>query len=476
MLFKLAYKNIISRKSSIVIIVFMAFAVMLLSVSNAIFDSTEHGVKSSFASSFTGDFMIRPKVDFTVSLFGDETPVTGDLTELDFVIPYENIINELNTFSEVQSVVPQITGTAIIEAHEFRTVVTLFGVPGNEYVKTMPSISVVDGAPYVAGEKGLILSDNIASLLQLKVGDEVQFLVSDGPVFRIRAVPLSAIISYSVKNDIFNQFVLIDPDTIRSLMNISATTSSVTNSISEEESNLLESDFDMDSLFADSEDMNGSFIIEDKKEQPVPEVVEPSLVDDNLSWNFIIGRLDESVSPDAFIKKLNTLFVKKGWSVEAVNWRSAAGRTALYLYWIRIIFNIGIFIILIAGFIIVNNTLIINVLDRTREIGTMMAIGAKRRFIALQCMIETFMLTLSAGVIGCIFGQIVTILITKAHIVFHNSLLTQLFGSSALVVSLSPVNLLEMFALCIVLGLIGWCYPVMTAVKINPVVAMQGGK
>lgn len=476
MLFKLAYKNIISRKSSVVIIVFMAFAVMLLSVSNAIFDCTEHGVKSSFASSFTGDFMIRPKVDVTVSLFGDETPVTGDLTELEFVVPYEDIVNELNSYSEVESIVPQITGSAILEAHEFRTVVTLFGVPGKDYVKTMPSISVVEGTPYGAGEKGLMLSEEIASLLQLKVGDEVQFLVSDGPTFRIRAVPLSATISYAVKNDIFSQFVLIDPDTIRSLMNISATSSSVSASISEEESNLLDSDFDMDSLFGDSEDLNGSFILEDKPEQEIAEATEDVQADTNLSWNFIIGKVSNNASPDVFIKKLNKEFVAKGWPVEAVNWRSAAGRTALYLYWIRIIFNIGIFIILIAGFIIVNNTLIINVLDRTREIGTLMAIGAKRKFIALQCMVETFMLTLTSGVIGCIAGQIVAVLITKAHIVFHNSLLTQLFGSSALVVSLSLTNILQMFGLCVILGLLGWCYPVMTALKINPVVAMQGGK
>ncbi len=87
MLLYLAFKNIISKKSSFVIIFFIAFAVMLLVITNAVFDSTEQGVQETFVSSFTGDIVIRPEYKSPLSLFGDETPVTGSLTKLPNLIP-----------------------------------------------------------------------------------------------------------------------------------------------------------------------------------------------------------------------------------------------------------------------------------------------------------------------------------------------------------------------------------------------------
>ena len=187
-------------------------------------------------------------------------------------------------------------------------------------------------------------------------------------------------------------------------------------------------------------------------------------------------RLKDAADAKKTIKKLNRIFRRKGWPVQATDWRHAAGSTALYLHWMRIIFNIGISIVLFAGFIIVNNTLVINVLDRTQEIGTMRAIGAKKRFISLQCMAETFIMTLTSGVIGVLLGAWACHLITKANIVLHNSFLIQLFGGDALQIFVTPLNVAKMFALVIGLGIVGWIYPVINAVRVSPVRAMQGAR
>ena len=101
MLFELAIKNILSRRSSVVIILFMSFAAALLVVSNAIFDSTEKGVQSSFTESFTGDFIIRPHSNIPLSLFGDETPVTGELSTIEKLVPYESIVETLSNNSDI---------------------------------------------------------------------------------------------------------------------------------------------------------------------------------------------------------------------------------------------------------------------------------------------------------------------------------------------------------------------------------------
>ena len=60
MIIRLAVKNIVSRRSSLIIILFITFAIMMFCVANAVFDSTENGVQKTYVSSFTGDILVRP--------------------------------------------------------------------------------------------------------------------------------------------------------------------------------------------------------------------------------------------------------------------------------------------------------------------------------------------------------------------------------------------------------------------------------
>src|SRR5574344_1832050 len=121
----LAFKNCISRKSSLVIILFIAFAVSLLVVTNAVFDSTEHGVQETFVASCTGDFAVFPVAQTPLSVFGDETPVTGALTEVPRVVPFEDIMAAVSAVPGVRVCVPQVSGRALMEKDGVRTPVAL---------------------------------------------------------------------------------------------------------------------------------------------------------------------------------------------------------------------------------------------------------------------------------------------------------------------------------------------------------------
>ena len=488
MILKLAYKNVISRRSSFVIILFVSFAVCLFCTANALFDSTEQGVQENYISSFTGDLMIRPKSNSQLSLFGDETPVTGELTRISTVIPYDDIVETLNSQKQIDNYFSQVSGMAAMEYGSNRFATYVFGVNGDEYLRSMTSIKLLQGSAYTAGQKGVMLCSKAAQKLGVQVGDMVQFIVTDGPYVRIRAAPLTSIFEYNIHNDIFDRFAIADADTVRSLLDIAETTSEQIIEIDEDNTTLLDQDldFDFDSLFEDVSDSevwetqdSYDFVEEGMELEPVSEpqtLDSPEVYVPSSTWNFIVIRLKNAEAAKKTIKKLNHIFRKKGWPVQATDWRHAAGSTALYLHWMRIIFNIGISIVLFAGFIIVNNTLVINVLDRTQEIGTMRAIGAKKRFISLQCMAETFIMTLTSGVIGVLLGEWACHLITKANIVLHNSFLIQLFGGEALQIFVTPGNIAKMFALVIGLGIIGWIYPVINAVRVSPVRAMQGAR
>jgi len=481
LLFKLALKSVISRRSSAIIVLFISFAVCLFCVANAVFDSTEQGVQTNYKASFTGDCIIRPKAKMQQSLFGDETPVTGELTILNTLVPYNEIIDTLENLSEVEAFTAQVSGAVMAERSDGanRIVSYLFGVDGKDYLSLMKSIRIISGAPYEQGQRGVMLCTQVAKKLGVEVGSMVQFVVADGPNFRIRAANVTAIFEYDIYNEIFSRFIIADPFTVRSVMDMSENYNSEDFETDEENTNLfLESD-DFDMLFSDATDFNDALEADFEENDSAAEIKVPDKAletAESTTWNYILIRLKPSVKDSAFIKKINRIFNKKLWPVQATDWRHAAGSTALYLFWMRKIFNIGIMIVLTAGFIIVNNSLIINVLDRTREIGTLRAIGAKKRFISLQCMYENLILAFTSGITGVIAGKICVHFINAAHITLNNSFLIQLFGSEALSVSVTPFNIFKLFILVTILGLLGWIYPVINALKVSPVDAIQGAK
>ena len=109
MFFSLALKNIISRKSSFVIILFITLIFALLFVVNNFFDGTEKGIKASYTESFTGDFIIRPLSKFPISLLGDNTPMTGEYTKLDTVPNYKQIKTILDNNPHISKTTNQLS-------------------------------------------------------------------------------------------------------------------------------------------------------------------------------------------------------------------------------------------------------------------------------------------------------------------------------------------------------------------------------
>ena len=474
MILKLAFRNVISRKSSFVIILFMAFAVMLFCVANAIFDSTEYGVQNTFVSSFTGDLIIRPKSDVQLSLFGDETPITGEFTEIDRIVPYTSVMDSVRQQPFVKAVLGQITGIVRMELGDVREPVFLFGVDGDDYLEIMNSIKITEGGPFLDGERGIMMPRKVAEFWHARIGDVVQFSYSEGPVFRIRAVPVTAILDYESDNTTFSRYALVDAGTLRSLLDLTEAFDVQDINLAKDKTSMLDDDLDWETMFDDVQDSDA--IIEEEKVEEEPETVTPEDYVYGNTWNFLLVRLEDSGKTKETIYNLNKIFKQNDWPVEAVDWRHAAGSSALYLYWLRLIFNAGILVLLIAGFIVVANSLVIKVLDRTKEIGTMRAIGARKRFISKQVLAETFMMTITSGILGILLGILISKIITNAHISFTNDFLIQLFGSNDLRIFVTLSNIIKQGILVVILGIIGWLYPVVAALKVSPVRAMMGAK
>ncbi len=474
MLLRLAFKNIISKKSSTVIVLFIAFAVMSLIMTNAVFDSTENGLKETFTSSFTGDIVIRPVCEGNISLFGDETPVTGELEKTPLLSHYSLLISLLSESPYVKkSFVSMLTGMSLIEFNGNRLPVNLFGIEGKRYIDFMSSLKVIEGIPFEQGEKGLMLTDKMAKKIGAEVGDTIQFTIADGMSVRIRAVPLCAIYQYPQENATLDRIALIDAQTLRSLLDVSNSVASDNIILSQSTESLLSNDIDDffgDDFDIDFEESENLFVENENVFSADNEIA------DSMSWNFIICHTQDGYNTQHVIRNLNRWFKQSEYPVQAVNWRTAAGNTAMYLFILRLILNAGIIIILVAGLIVVNNTLVINILDRTTEIGTMRAIGATKNYIRCECFLETLILAAASGITGCILGCIGCHLFSEAGITFTNSFLVQLFGSGRLVTHVTVANLSKSFLFALFLGCIAWIYPVKIVLGINLVKTMTGAK
>ena len=477
MIFKLALKNIISRKSSIVIVLFIAFAVATLVLTNAIFDSTENGIQETFVSSFTGDLVIRPKNETPLSLLGDETPITGSFMEIPLVSPYEEVSDYLQTVPEIIRINPQVSGMAALDFNGQKFPSVVFGLETDQYLKIMDSIAIKEGRAYNDDEDGMMLSTQIAEKIGAGLGSDIQFVVAEGLTARIRTAPVTGIYSYPVNNSVFDQIVIMNPETARELLGMNSMYDSDDIVLDDDTENLL-SDYDLDSLFDEADDTGAVekvFAQASEEEEAAEPALDLSKAADT-TWNFIVCDVENNKDIPKVIKKLNKKFSKSGWNIEAVNWRNAAGSTAMYLYFLRLILNIGIIVVLFAGFIIINNTLVVNILDRIQEIGTMRAIGTTKLFVSLQCMTETLLLALMAGVLGLLLGSLFSRIVLSMKITFSNAFLIQLFGGNTLVTIVKASNLLKCFCVSLILGMVAWIYPVHTALSTPPVTAMTGAK
>jgi putative ABC transport system permease protein len=113
---------------------------------------------------------------------------------------------------------------------------------------------------------------------------------------------------------------------------------------------------------------------------------------------------------------------------------------------------------LLVGGIGIMNIMLVSVTERTREIGVRKAMGAKRRDILIQFLIEAVILSLFGGVVGLLLGIGIALAIST-------------FAGWAPYISISAIVMALTFSISI--GIFFGLYPANRASKLDPIEALR---
>lgn len=120
-------------------------------------------------------------------------------------------------------------------------------------------------------------------------------------------------------------------------------------------------------------------------------------------------------------------------------------------------------IALVVGGIGIMNMMLITVTQRTREIGLRKTVGAKKKDIIIQFLLEASTITIIGGILGIIIGVIFSALVAIA--------VQQAGYDWSFVISLSSI--LTALFVSIIIGVIFGIYPALRAANLHPIEALR---
>ena len=478
MFFFLAIRNITrNKKSSFIIALFIGVITFLFFIGNSIIGKADQSLRGAFVDSLTGDVVLQRAGELTMNLFGANTPIIDDLFTVPVLPAYDAAMELVSAEAGIAGITSQVSGSAILDILSVREPVLLCGVDAATYFSLFPGIKIEEGRFLEAGEYGAMITMERAQRIEARGGQKPLtgtplLLTSGGNLgFKIREVPLVGIFSYQNPGQFMNEIIITDPQTVRALNSIQVAGSA---EAGEDAQHLLS--VDLDDIFSDAfgfSDTEEEGFTADFLQTWLRESEDESFEQTGGDWNFIILRLEKGRSAVTFIPSLNKKIGTFG--LTAVNWRIAAGSSAILMLLVQALFNAGVFLVSVAGVIATINILLIAVFRRTREIGTLRAIGASDAYIRSLILTENLVISLVAGSAGVLGGFLFIRWINGLGINIPNNLIASLLDGPVLRLEFLPQIGVFSFIIAVILGLAASLYPVETAVRIEPMAAVRRG-
>ena len=162
--------------------------------------------------------------------------------------------------------------------------------------------------------------------------------------------------------------------------------------------------------------------------------------------------------------------------LEVLSWKEIQTDLAMITDYINQIYGMFMVIILAALAFGIVNTMLMSVLERTRELGMLSAIGMNRRRIFVMIMLESIFLSIVGGFAGMAISAAVIGITGKTGInLVKYAEGMEAFGYSANLYPTIGVDFFVMLTIMIVItGILSAIYPARKALQLSPVEALRG--
>ncbi|MFM7184146.1 MAG: ABC transporter permease [Planctomycetota bacterium] len=498
-LVRIALRNLLEHKAKTIIVgAIVAVGIAVLIVGESFTAASAMGVRRLFIDNYTAHVMVSGIADGPISLFGVQSP--GAVQETPVIPDYEKVRAHVEGIPGVAAVTPQISGYARMRYRDYPgwAFSLLFGIEPQSYRRLFDNISFVEGRDLRPGEAGILLStERVAELktqvtaralrdqgkdpaVEIHVGDTIR-LTSFGYIgIKIREVPIVGIFQFKQASEGVGIDLIsyVDVETLRALRGLTLG-SRGGYTLRESETALLAMD-NVEDIFAKGgatiEEAGVSGKLTDRKLRDIlgdTAARQEALKQDVGAWNYLLIKLDNPRQADRLMGGLNDWFVANGLAAHAGTWQAAAGPFSTTADVIRTVFTIAVIILGIVALIIIMNTLVISVLERTGEIGTMRALGARKGFVWRMFLYETLVICVVFGLLGILLSVVAVGIVNLLRVPATNVFLRIIFGGAELHPTVGVVSILVALGVVVMIGFLGNLYPVSIALRIPAVRAMH---
>jgi putative ABC transport system permease protein len=460
---KLAWRTISRRKGRMALIgSLVAFGTFLIVFGGSLSASAGKASRDAIVGNFTGDFIVYSAESKELpSPFAFNTPLP----------PIRNadaVTSALSALASVEGWTWYAQNYGIIEVERKGAKLDLpfifYAVDPVSWQKVFPNVAVTAGSYFGlpdASERGILVSEyqNAQYLenfgITLQPGEKIKLLgVTAGGANTVSSSMVGTFepIHYT---SVFNYINFMDAETYTELYNYTGV-EALPDSFN---AGLAAATADEDSLFAlAGDDSFGKLDL-------------ASLTPRTLSgFTMAAVKLTDHSKADEAIAALEadgTLGIK------VARWDKASGfyaRISLALQAFIFVATALIFLVVIMIFM---NTLIINVVERTAEIGTMRALGAEKRFVRGLFLAETLMLNTAASLAGMILALAALIASGKRGLPLPEMVSQFLIGGGPLPVIIGPIPFIAAILTVLAVSVLATIYPVAVATSITPLNAMS---
>ncbi|HET6437437.1 MAG TPA: FtsX-like permease family protein [Anaeromyxobacter sp.] len=159
--------------------------------------------------------------------------------------------------------------------------------------------------------------------------------------------------------------------------------------------------------------------------------------------------------------------------LKVLDWETASGVVGQFVIMLRLILSFALFVFFVLAVVIINIAMVMATLQRVKEIGTMRAIGAQRRFVLWMLLLETMAVGLLFGLLGAgVGGLVVWTVRDMGGIPATTDMLNFLFAGPALLPALGAGNVITSLVTVVLVSVLSGLYPALLAMRITPVEAM----